>query len=274
MQIPSLTRELPLAALILVPWSSGDDACETTSRAARNACREAASSELWLRLGACANLGDPREVLECRLEAFEDFESAQEECQEQFVARAQVCRALGGGPYDPEIDPGDFVSGVTNRFFRLLPNTTKIFEKLTREGLERIEVTVLEERKEILGVSCTVVRDAVTLDGELVDIGGSWKAGVDDAKPGVVMLADPEVGDAYRQEFLLGEAEDVALVVEVDAAASVVYGSFTGCLVTEDFTPLEPGTRELKTYAPGLGVVLEVDPETGERLELVDVLVH
>jgi hypothetical protein len=42
------------------------------------------------------------------------------------------------------------------------------------------------------------------------------------------------------------------------------------CLLTRDFTPLEPDTEENKYYVPGLGLILEVDLESGERVELVE----
>ena len=42
---------------------------------------------------------------------------------------------------------------------------------------------------------------------------GSWEAGVDGARPGVIMPAHPRVGMAYRQEFLKGHAEDRAKIV-------------------------------------------------------------
>ena len=48
---------------------------------------------------------------------------------------------------------------------------------------------------------------------ELVDIDGSWKTGRDGAKPGILIEADPQPGHAYRQELLLGDAEDVAEVL-------------------------------------------------------------
>jgi hypothetical protein len=39
------------------------------------------------------------------------------------------------------------------------------------------------------------------------------------------------------------------------------------CLVTHDFSALEPGVTESKYYAPGIGLILELGPD-GERLEL------
>ena len=63
-------------------------------------------------------------------------------------------------------------------------------------------------------------------DGELVDIEGSWTAGVDGAKPGILMLAAPAIGDVYRQELLLREAEDVGEVVPVEGDELAASGGY------------------------------------------------
>jgi hypothetical protein len=60
-------------------------------------------------------------------------------------------------------------------------------------------------------------------------------------------------------------------ILSLDAAATVPYGTFAGCLRTRDFTPLEPDVNENKYYAPGVGLVLAVDVNTGEREELTAV---
>jgi hypothetical protein len=100
---------------------------------------------------------------------------------------------------------------------------------------------------------------------------GSFQAGRDGAKPGVIMQAVPRVHETYRQEFALAEAEDAATVLDLDAHASVPFGSFSNCLRTKDFSPLEPDVVENKFYAPGIGDVLELDLSTGDRLELISV---
>ena len=117
-------------------------------------------------------------------------------------------------------------------------------------------------------------------DGELVDVEGSWKAGRDSAKPGIVMFADPDPEQVhfYRQEFALGNAEDIGALesrgeVEVeilDDNENVLFSFEDDVLVTRDFTPIEPEVYELKYYAPGIGLVLEENPETGEMVKLVD----
>jgi hypothetical protein len=123
---------------------------------------------------------------------------------------------------------------------------------------------------------------------ELVDIEGSWKTGRDGAKPGLLIEADPQLGNAYRQEMLLGEAEDVAEILSVNYVfgeeeeydeqvpedlANELCGtdpSSSSCVVTRELSALEPGVEELKYYAPGIGVFLEVNLETGETVRLVE----
>ena len=110
--------------------------------------------------------------------------------------------------------------------------------------------------------------------GENGDPAGSWEAGVDGAEAGLIMWASPaeHVGKAYRQEYYEGEAEDMAKVVHTGLTVTVPAGTFADCIQTLDFTPLEPGAREQKTYCAGYGLVLEVQPRGGrERNELVEV---
>jgi hypothetical protein len=91
--------------------------------------------------------------------------------------------------------------------------------------------------------------------------------------PGIVMQAVPAIGAVYRQEFLLGDAEDMAEVTSVTGAETVPAASCAGdCLVTREFTPLEPEVAEAKFYAPGVGLILEVDLDMGDRVELVEFI--
>ena len=73
----------------------------------------------------------------------------------------------------------------------------------------------------------------------------------------------------YRQEYYAGEAEDRGEVLAVDAHVEVPFGTFDGCLQTEDTTPLEPDVLENKYYCQGVGPVLSVDVAGGGREELV-----
>ncbi|MGH7821621.1 MAG: hypothetical protein ACREQ9_17795 [Candidatus Binatia bacterium] len=284
----------------------GENFCTKTSKAARRACANEAKDDFWIAVGICHNVSDDDAREECADEAEEARDEAKEECAEQYDAREELCDALGQAPYDPVIDPANFLSPADtaaspNPYFPLVPGTTWVYEG----GGETVTVTVTNETKEILGVMAMVVNDVVEdeegdvvedtddwyaqdvdgnvwyvgeiaknfEDGELVDIEGSWTAGVEGARAGIVMKATPAVSNVYRQEFALGDAEDAAEVISTTGSESVPAASCDGdCVVTRDFTPLEPDHEENKYYAPGVGLILEVDPETGERLELVSVM--
>lgn len=135
---------------------------------------------------------------------------------------------------------------------------------------------------------------------ELVEIEGSWKTGRDGAKSGILMPGDPAdyLGEFYRQEWAFGDAEDMGEMVATgysfgEEAISLGEGDedyegideaiesadFTeeqetllttwcdlgaGCVVTRDFTPIEPDVEEYKFYADGIGLVLEIDPDPEE----------
>src|SRR4029450_6687517 len=109
-------------------------------------------------------------------------------------------------------------------------------------------------------------------DGLISTIDGTFMAGVDGDKPGIVMKAQPAVGDFYRQEFSLGNAEDEAETLGLNASVTVPYGSFQHCVRSLETTPFGPDLREDKFYAPGVGNVLTVDEDTGERCELVQII--
>lgn len=77
------------------------------------------------------------------------------------------------------------------------------------------------------------------------------------ALPGIIMLAEPQEGVRYRQEYLAGEAEDLGRVIQLGAVATVPFGYFDDVIVTEDSSLIDPKLLEHKYYARGVGVVLE-----------------
>jgi hypothetical protein len=95
-------------------------------------------------------------------------------------------------------------------------------------------------------------------DGKPVTKEGSWEAGVDGAKAGIVMPARPKVGMQYRQEQYAGHAEDMARVLSLDEQAEVPAGHFTDVLLTREWNPLEPKVLEYKLFAKGIGPVLAI----------------
>jgi hypothetical protein len=202
------------------------------------------------------------------------------------------------------LDPADFTAEVTNAWFPLKPGTRWTYRETTEDGEQaRVVVTATAVTREIAnGVTARVVRDTVSLDGEVEEdtfdwyaqdadgtvwyLGedtaefengkvdtreGSWEAGVDGAQPGVIMPATPEQGMSYRQEYYQGKAEDNGEVLALGRSASVPAGDYDGLLQTADTTPLEPDVLEHKYYARDLGLVLTVDQEAGGREVLLSV---
>ena len=179
------------------------------------------------------------------------------------------------------------------------PNLVRPADKC---GEKRIEVTVTDQTRDVMGVTCLVVRDTVSVGSEVVEdtydwyaqdlegnvwyLGedsksykdgafetdeGSWESGVDGAMPGIVMMARPLPGTSYRQEYLKGEAEDMGKVLATGESVSVSNVTYDDVVVTLDYTPLEPDALEYKYYAPGVGLVMEEAARgDGERAELVE----
>jgi hypothetical protein len=204
---------------------------------------------------------------------------------------------------NPPFDAAAFVAGIDNPYLPLLPGTVFHYRSETPDGLETNDVAVTRDSKQILGVDVTVVHDQVFLDGELtedtfdwfaqdtegnvwyfgedskeiedgqvVSTEGSWEAGVGDNEPGIIMLAHPKVGLAYHQELAPDIAEDMARVLSLKASPSVPYGSFDNCVGTMEYSLIEHGDREHKSYCAGVGLVLEDQPKGGHiRNELVSI---
>ena len=207
-----------------------------------------------------------------------------------LAAGVAVLASAGGNEsrYAPRIVPAEFSTSITNPYLPLQPGNRWIYEGRTEGGLERKVVEVTDETRRVMGVVCVVVKDTVTLDGQLHEDttdwfaqdlagtvwnfgeqarkrtedgsftpAGSWEAGIGGAKPGIVMPADPRPGGSYRQEYLPGEAEAMARVLTADESLKVPYGSYVQVVVTRNWSPLEPGVAQHKYYAPGVGLVRE-----------------
>jgi hypothetical protein len=276
------------------------DPCGQVAFIARTAAFEQARADYLFAVGKCVNAHGS--FARCLRELHDGYREAIQLAREQYEARLEACDLLDESAYRPRIEPREFRADVDNRFLPFVPGRTLVYRKTTREGVEETRVTTRRETVEINGVTCRVVRDVVRLDGELIedtddwfaqhrggavwyfgeiarnyedgmlaDLDGSWRYGRDGALPGIVMLAEPRRGNAYRQEFMLNAAEDLAEVVGRGVTVTVPYGTFHDCLETEDTTPLEPDANEHKFYAPGVGLVLEVDGEGG-RNELVAIV--
>lgn len=98
-------------------------------------------------------------------------------------------------------------------------------------------------------------------DGDGNPLEDAWLAGVDGARPGILM---PDraflLGSRYYQEIApnakdRGEHTSMSFEVEVPA------GTFHGCVEVTETSPLEPNEESLKTYCPGIGLVRDEDLE-------------
>lgn len=205
-------------------------------------------------------------------------------------------------PY--QLDPAELSPDVTNPWFPLKPGTRWTYREVDEEGevLEVVVTATSETRTIANGAEARVVRDTVTLDGEIIEdtldwyaqdsfgtvwyLGedtaefedgyissheGSFEAGVDDALAGVIMPADPTVGQKYRQEYYAGVAEDNGEVLALDGTATVPAGSYDDLLKTADTNALKPDVLEHKFYARDVGVVLTIDVESDAREELLSM---
>jgi hypothetical protein len=208
------------------------------------------------------------------------------------VSTAAGCPLPAFGPgatYQPLIDPGTFSPNVTNRWFPLPVGRTYVYTGV-KDGASVVDIVVASPRTRVVdGVRARIVEDRLYQDGVLeertsdyyaqdrcgnvwyfgedtaeldrrghvVNTDGSFHAGIDGAKPGVFMLANPQLGRRFRQEWYAGQAEDTFRVVDLATRVSVPFGTFANAVQTEERTALEPGVVDAKYYVAGVGVVFE-----------------
>jgi hypothetical protein len=295
--------------------------CTATARNLFTACVNEVQDDHWVATAICTNVSDKTERVDCYDEAKESRAESRRLCKEQLKWRRQACKSLGRALRSRR-RPGFVRDRLHESAApeRLLPARGRHFWEY-RGGNEVNTVAVLNETKLIEGVTCVVVNDLVYQDGdlvedtddwfaqaadenvwyfgeevkdfesfdgdnprkpELVSMDGSFKAGRDGDKPGIIFRASPVVGEAYLEEFSLGNAEDVTEILsttysfgsdpELDTYVPQGLAELlcTGdCVVTRNFSLLEPGVVALKYYAAEIGFFLEVQPDDGEILQLV-----
>lgn len=283
--------------------------CSATSSATLNACRSEADDDYWLAIAICNNV-DPDERLTCQASADAIHADEMLVCRDVFFARQDVCAQVGEAPYRPDLTVSNFVnpadignSVAPNPYFPLVVGNTWVYEG---DG-ETVTVTVLPQTKEILGIETVVVLDLVEdekgqkieetfdwfaqhvngdvwymgeislnyEDGDIRDIDGSWRSGVDGAQPGILIRANPVLREVLRQEFDANNAEDLARADAFDAnVSSPALSCMNDCLQTYDFTPLDAESQEAKYYKPGIGKVRIDNLIDGSFEELISFTVN
>ena len=173
-----------------------------------------------------------------------------------------------------------------NQYFIMEPGF-----QLTLEGDgDKLQVTVLEETKEVNGVTTRVVEEREWKDGALYEISrnyfamcdgtkdvfyfgedvdffegkkivrhdGSWLAG-NGNKAGLIMAGSPKVGQKYYQEIAPDVAMDRAEIISLDETCETPAGKFAQCLKVKEGTALNIFETEYKYYAPGIGLIADQD---------------
>ncbi len=298
-------------------------ACSETAGTLFTACGYETQNDFLVASAVCLNTIDDRERLQCDEDAAAARDEATELCQGQRDARLAACVSLGEGRYDPEIEPVDFESNyrrlsTKNPYFPLAVGNRWKYSG----GTETNTVEATGETKLIDGVTCIVLRDLVydrgilkeatddwyaqAKDGtvwyfgeeakdyeafkgdspmrpELVSIEGSFRAGREGDKGGIIFEAAPRVGDTYVEEASLANAEDVTDILSTTYAygrdpeldrnvprrLAELFCAAGDCVVTRNYSLLEPGIFDRKFYARGIGVFLEVGQNTGDVSSLV-----
>jgi len=187
------------------------------------------------------------------------------------------------------VEPGELGPTGRNPYFILEPG----YYLVLRKGNEELTVTVLDETKKVDGVETRVVEEKETKNGKLVEISrnffaiskrtnsvyyfgeevdiyedgkvvshdGAWLSGVKGAKFGLMMPGTPLVGGRYYNEIAPDVAMDRSVILSMTETVETIAGTFKNCLKIEETTPLEPGNKELKYYAAGIGLVNDANAE-------------
>jgi len=166
-----------------------------------------------------------------------------------------------------------------NKYFILEPGYQLVLEGKEDGEETQLTITVLNETKKIGNVETRVVEEKEMSKGKIKedsrnyfaidtttndiyyfgeDTGGAWTSGEDGAKFGLMMPGTAIAGDRYYQE-IAKKAKDRAEHLSITETLTTPAGTFKDCLKSEETTPLEPGNKEYKYYAPDVGLIKEGD---------------
>ncbi len=310
-----------VATTIWADHKGDSKACFETTKLMLKACSADIGDDFLVENAKCLNTNDARacqgeakaDYKEARQDCRYQSEGRNDLCERLPNAGPYIVEL------DPDDFTGECAGG--NPFYPLVPGTVTTFVSEEDAG-ETIVVAVTDETREIAGIETIVVRDTVYAglpngngdpigdriedtddyyavanncdvwylgevsqsfeDGYLDNLHGSFVTDIDRAQAGIIMLADPMVGDVYRQEFALGDAEDAAEIlalntdiydengdlVEFDDSSFNCNGA---CLLTEDFVATKPDAIEFKYFKAGIGFVAEQLPEGEVILKLIKI---
>jgi hypothetical protein len=175
-----------------------------------------------------------------------------------------------------------------NEYFILEPG----FQLVLQGGDMKLQITVLGETKRIDGVETRVVEEREWKKGKLYEVArnyfaicektkdvfyfgedvdfydekgkvtkhdGTWLAGRDGSRPGLIMPGTPKPKMKYYQELAPRVAMDRAEVVSLSETCQTPAGKFARCLKVRETSALDPSANEFKYHAPGVGLVRDED---------------
>jgi hypothetical protein len=193
-----------------------------------------------------------------------------------------------GGWMEPaRPDPGALSSIGVNPYFNLTPGHQLVLKSDT----DSLTITVLNQTRIVDGVETRVVEERETAGGKLAEVsrnyfaistrnndlfyfgeevdtykdgqvtghGGAWLAGVNGARPGMMLPGTAAVGMRFYEEMSPGVAMDRSEIVSTSETATTPAGTFTNCVKIAESSALEKGDPEIKLYAPGAGLLSDED---------------
>lgn len=176
-----------------------------------------------------------------------------------------------------------------NSYWSLKPGRFVVLGHLEPDGSEFVIISVLDETEMVDGVETRVIEEREFENGELAEVSrnffamaketkdvfyfgedvdyykdgeivgheGEWRAGKDNARPGLYMPAKPAVGMKYYMEYAPNAAMDRAEIFETSATVETIRGTFDDCLIVTESSPLEPDDESYKRYAPSVGMIYD-----------------
>ncbi|MCX6907303.1 MAG: hypothetical protein NTY01_04590 [Verrucomicrobia bacterium] len=180
------------------------------------------------------------------------------------------------------VDKAELADTGKNPYFLLWPG----YKLRLQHGKDTLVVSVLDETKLVDGVKTRVIEERETKDGKLVEVSrnyfaisrvtgdvyyfgedvdiykkgkisnhdGSWMAGVNGARFGLMMPGWPGVGDRYCQEVAPGVAMDRAEIISLKEDFTTPRTTYERCLRVRETNALKKGSED-KLYAPDVGLI-------------------
>ena len=204
-----------------------------------------------------------------------------------FPACGQVTGKSSQWQEEFDIKSCKLVTTGRSEYFVLEPGFALVLEG----GGTRLQIRVLDQTRTIDGVVTRVVEEREWKDGKLYEVSrnyfamceqtkdvfyfgeevdfyeggkvvkhdGSWLAGVNGNRAGLIMPGTPKLKMKYYQEIAPGVAMDRAEIVSLTDTCTTPAGTFQNCLKVKEGSALEFWAKEYKYHAPGIGLVRDED---------------